>query len=90
MSISMTTNHFNAIICTRIKIQRQEKIQTTVSRESYVAEGGAVQAQKRCGSKMLSTSPKSCACLGTNPTKTHGLSLVVKPHPDLKDKLVNE
>jgi hypothetical protein len=61
-----------------------------VLQERYVAEGGDFQAQKRCRSKLLSTAPKSHAHLVSNPIETRGHPLVVKPHPDPKEKLVNE
>jgi hypothetical protein len=55
-----------------------------------VVEGGKFQAQKRCGSKPLLTTLKSCAHSVSNPIVARGRPLVVKPHPDPKDKSVNE
>jgi hypothetical protein len=61
-----------------------------VLRESDVVEGGEFRAQKRCGSKPLSTTPKSHAHLASNPIAAHGHPLVVKLHPDPKVKSVND
>jgi hypothetical protein len=51
-----------------------------------VAEGGEFGAQKQCGSKPLLTTLKSRAHSMLNPCHP----LVVKPHPDPKEKSVNE
>jgi hypothetical protein len=55
-----------------------------------MAEGGEFQAQKRCGSKLLSTALKSRAHLVSNPITTRGRPLIVKSRPDLEVKSINE
>jgi hypothetical protein len=87
---SMTTNHFGATSCTRVKIQRWSKIQTAVLRGGYVAEDGAFRAQKWCGSKQLSTAPKSHVRIMSYPTTTRGRPLVIPPCSDPEEDSVNE
>jgi hypothetical protein len=55
-----------------------------------VAEGGEFQAQKRCGSKPLSTAKKSCAHSMLNQIAARGHPLVIKTHTDPEEKSVNE
>jgi hypothetical protein len=58
--------------------------------ESYVAEGGEFQDQKRCGYKPLSTNKKSCAHSMLNRIAACGHPLVIKTHPNPEEKSVNE
>jgi hypothetical protein len=55
-----------------------------------VAEYGAFRAQKRCGSKLISTAPKSLAYIMSYPTMTGGLPLAIQPRSNLEEDLVNE
>jgi hypothetical protein len=55
-----------------------------------VAEDGAFRARKQCGSKPLSTTLKSRACIMLYPTTTRGRPLVIQPHSDPKEDSVNE
>jgi hypothetical protein len=55
-----------------------------------MVEGGEFRAQKRCGSKPLSTAPKSRAHSTSNPIAARGRPLVIKPRPDPEEKSVNE
>jgi hypothetical protein len=55
-----------------------------------VVEDGAFQARKRCGSKPLSTTLKSCARLAPNPIAACDRLIFVKPRPDPEGNLVNE
>jgi hypothetical protein len=55
-----------------------------------VAEGGEFQAQKWCGSKPLSTAPKSRAHSAPNPIAARGRPLVIKPRLDPEEKSINE
>ena len=47
-----------------------------------MAEGGKLQAQKRCGSKMPLTTPQSCAYITMNLKAARGSPLGIKPRPD--------
>jgi hypothetical protein len=58
--------------------------------ERYMVEGGEFRAQKRCGSKPLSTAPKSHAYSTPNPIEAHGRPLVMNPFTDPEEKSVNE
>jgi hypothetical protein len=55
-----------------------------------MAEDGAFRAQTQCGSKPLSMTPKSCACIMSYPTKTSGLPLVIPPRSDSEEDSINE
>jgi hypothetical protein len=55
-----------------------------------VVEDGAFWAQKRCGSKPLSTAPKSRARIMSYPTTTRGRPLVIQSCSDPEEDSVNE
>jgi hypothetical protein len=86
----MTTSHFGAKSCVGVKIQRQDEIQTTVLWGGYMAEDGAFRAQKRCGSKPLSTTLKSRTLIVSYLTAARGHPLIVKSHPDPEEGSTNE
>jgi hypothetical protein len=54
-----------------------------------VAEGGAFRAQKRYGSKLLSTTPNSRAHSTSYPITTSGHPLVIRPCLDPEEISVN-
>jgi hypothetical protein len=55
-----------------------------------VAEDGSFRAQKQCGSKPLSVTPKSRALTAPYPTTARGLPLIVKSCPNLEEGSTNE
>jgi hypothetical protein len=55
-----------------------------------VAEGGELQAQKRCESKPLMKASQSHAYITTNSRATHGRPLGVKPHLDPWERSINK